>query len=186
MGWERAITLIVRYKTVLRIVAISGLLVASLSTGARAADLAGEYRDEEPFRKDTTSTTGFHGLVGAGVFTGESIIAGSRRKTALRPLLFLRYEDWVYISLRGGGVWLFQSSDHTLRFGVGFSFHSAYNPFGEAHLAGRDRRRSSLDGTVNAVWSTALVNFKLGYAHDLGGASNGDSASLRVKLIAWC
>lgn len=160
---------------------VVGLCLSCQSIDGRAADLNGDYQGMADLTSETTSTSGLHGLIGAGLFNGESILLDSQRRTALRPLLFLRYEDWAYASLRGGGVWLIQSVDRSLRLGLGASIHSGYNPYHEANLAGMDRRRSSIDASLNASWRTSLVDVGLSYAHDVSNASNGDIASLRVS-----
>ena len=169
-----------RYSVVMFIVVVG--LWCELSSGdARAADLTGTYQQVDTLTSDTTSTSGFHGMVGAGLFNGQSIIVDSERKTALRPLFFLRYEDWAYLSLRGGGVWLLQSADRSLRLGLGVTVHSGYNPYHESDLAGMDRRRASIDAGVNASWRTSIVDVGLSYAHDVANASKGDTASIRVS-----
>jgi MipA family protein len=163
------------------LIIVAGLCWSWSSVAAIAADLTGNYQSISATVSETTSSSGFHGMIGAGLFNGESILVDSQRRTALRPLLFLRYEDWAYLSLRGGGVWLLQSPDRSLRLGLGVSVHSGYNPYHEADLAGMDGRRSSLDAGVNASWRTSLVDVGLSYAHDVGDASNGDTASFRVS-----
>ena len=42
-------------------------------------------------------------------------------------------------------------------------------------------RRNSLDGSINALWKTDIVNTSVHYYHDLGKASKGDSATLKFS-----
>ncbi len=170
-----------RHGSILLLMAAVWLALNVSPTNARAADWGENNQGTAALVTEPSATSGFHGLVGLGMFSGQSILADGGQKTALRPLLFVRYEDWAYASLRGAGVWLLQSADRSLRFGLGVSVHSGYNPYHESNLAGMDRRRSSFDGTVNASWRTPLVDTWVSYAHDLGDASNGDSAALRLS-----
>ena len=167
--------------TLLVLIAVVCVMMQSSSVNAAEAYSGGQQFDKFDLTTEATATSGLHGMLGAGVFNGESILSDGGRKTAVRPLLFLRYEDWAYLSLRGAGVWLLQSADRSLRFGLGVSVHSGYNPYNEANLAGMDRRRSSLDGTVNLSWRTSIVAVSASYAHDIGDSSNGDSASVRLS-----
>ncbi len=97
------------------------------------------------------------------------------------PFVLMRYEDWAYWSLTGGGVWLAQSDDHALRFGAGVRIHGGWRPDNDPNLEGMETRRTSLDGYLNAVWRTSLATIGIHYYHDVLDANRGDAASLRLS-----
>ncbi len=74
-----------------------------------------------PAQGRQAAPSGFHGILGAGLFSGQRIVGDDGRRTALFPLVLMRYKDVAYWSLAGGGVWLIQTGDHSLRFGAGVS-----------------------------------------------------------------
>ncbi len=127
--------------------------------------------------------SGLHGIIGAAIFNGQRIIGDDGRRTALLPLVLMRYEDWAYWSLTGGGVWLAQTGDHALRFGAGVRFHSGWRPGDDPNLAGMEERRGSLDGYLNAVWRTPFVTIGAHYYHDVLNANRGDASSIRLSKM---
>jgi MipA family protein len=125
--------------------------------------------------------SGFHGLLGAGLFSGQRIIGDDGRRTSLFPLVLMRYKDLAYWSLTGGGVWLVQTANHSLRFGAGVRLHSGWRQGDDPGLAGMETRKSSMDGYLNALWRTSLVTIGVHYYHDVLNANRGDAASLRLS-----
>ena len=149
------------------------------SIESRAADLTRLPLTIDTLTSVTTSTTGFHGMIGAGLFNGGIIHAEDR--LSLQPLLFMRYDDWAYASLQGGGVWLLQSSDKALRLGLGVSVHPAFNPFQGDSYDRWGRRGPSFDGGVNASWRTSIIDVGASYAQNIGNNKKRDTAVLRVS-----
>jgi outer membrane protein len=146
-----------------------------------AGDLTEVYTDTGVPRFGQTAVPGFHGILGVGLFNGERIIGDSRRRTIPLPVVLLTYQDWAYWSIGGGGVWLYQSDDHALKFGVGMKFHPGYRPDDDPVLAGMERRRTSLDGYANTLWRTPLANVGLRYYRDIAGVSKGNAVSFRLS-----
>ncbi len=159
------------------------LFILVLSLPVRAEEDATEtYTDVgAPAAAQAARPSGLHGILGAGLFNGQRIIGDDGRRTALLPLVLMRYDDWAYWSLTGGGVWLAQSGDHSLRFGAGVRLHGGWRAGDDPDLAGMESRRGSLDGYLNAVWRTSLVTIGAHYYHDVLDASRGDAASLRLS-----
>jgi outer membrane protein len=123
----------------------------------------------------------FHGILGAALFSGQRILGDDGRRISLFPLLLMRYKDIAYWSLGGGGVWLVQAEDHSLRFGAGVRIHSGWRQGDDPALAGMESRRGSLDGYLNALWRTSPVTIGVHYYHDVLYANRGDAASLRFS-----
>jgi outer membrane protein len=125
--------------------------------------------------------SGLHGILGAGLFSGQRIIGDDGRRTSLFPLVLMRYKDVAYWSLGGGGAWLIQTGDHSLRFGAGVRIHAGWRPGDDPDLVGMETRKNSLDGYLNALWRTSLVTIGAHYYHDILNANRGDAASLRLS-----
>ncbi len=131
-----------------------------------AADLTEQYTDVGA-ASQLTRLAGFHGLIGAGLFNGERIIGEPQRRTTLLPIVIMTYEDWAYWSIGGGGIWLFQDQDHSMKLGIGVKVHPGYRPDDDPDLAGIERRKASLDGSVNGIWRTPFVSVGISYYHDI-------------------
>lgn len=156
------------------------LLVNSVLADA-ITDLTEVYTAEGVPGKTEAALSGFYGLIGAGLFNYEKIVGDRGRKNVLLPIVILTYQDWAYWSIGGGGVWLFQSEDRSVKLGVGLKVHRGFEAEDEDVYAGMSERRRSLDGSVNALWKTNLVNTSVHYYHDIGKASKGASATLKFS-----
>ncbi len=95
--------------------------------------------------------------------------------------MLLTYEDFLYMNMGGGGVWLLQSEDHALRFGAGLRIHSGWSRGRDPVLVGMSHRTRSLDGYLNAAWRTELGTIGVRYYHDVLHSGRGDAASLRLS-----
>lgn len=125
--------------------------------------------------------SGFHGILGAGFFTWHRIFGDNHMLIDVGPVVLLRYEDIAYWSLTGGGVWLVQTADHSLRFGAGARRHAGWSPGFDPFRAGMAARKGSIDGYLNAAWRTPLATFGAHYYHDILNANRGDTASIRIS-----
>jgi MipA family protein len=160
---------------------IISLLLVNLARADSITDLTEVYTAEGvPVRVETTPSE-FHGLIGAGLFNLEKNIGESSRKTVLLPLIILTYQDWAYWSIGGGGVWLLQSGDRSLKLGVGLKVHRGYSAEDDEVYSGMSDRRRSIDGSINALWKSDIVNTSVNYYHDIGKISKGDSATLKFS-----
>lgn len=143
-------------------------------------DVTEVYTDAGVKKADEQAPSGFHGILGAGLFSGQRIVGDDGRKLVLLPLVLVRYRDSAYWSIGGGGGWLLQSEDHSLRFGAGLRAVGGRKP-DDPGLAGMERRKGSVDGYLNLAWRTQFATIGAYYYRDIGGASRGDSASLRLS-----
>ncbi|MDA8422891.1 MAG: hypothetical protein M0Z89_06120 [Nitrospiraceae bacterium] len=124
------------------------LFAGSFAFADTAADLTEVYTDSGMPGLAYTTPSGVHGIIGAGLFNGERIIGDTRRRTALLPIVLMTYQDW------------------------------AYRPDDNPDLAGMEPRSTSLDGFVNGLWKTPVVNVGVRFYHDIGHVSRGDSLTL--------
>jgi MipA family protein len=157
------------------------LLLMNCACADSLTDLGEFYSAEDIPGKTDAAPSNFHGLLGAGLFNFQKIIGDNNRQTALLPIIILTYQDWAYWSIGGGGVWLLQSADRKLKLGVGLKVHRGYTEESDTVYAGMDTRKRSVDGSVNALWKTGIVNSSLHYYHDIGKASNGDTVTLKFS-----
>lgn len=148
---------------------------------AETEDPTEAYTDASTPVSDQHKPSGFHGVLGAALFSGQRIVGNDGWRAGLLPLVLIRYKDIAYWSIGGGGVWLLQNDDHSLRFGAGIRVVGGWKAKDNAELAGMETRKSSLDGYLNGVWRTPIVTIGASYYHDIGNASRSDSASLRVS-----
>jgi len=125
--------------------------------------------------------SGFHGILGGGFFTAKRIYGDNHRLIYVLPVVLMRYEDIAYWSLSGGGVWLAQTDDHSLRFGAGLrsrvGWHAGFDPYRQ----GMEERKATVDGYLNAVWRTSLATVGAHYYHHVLSGGKGDTATLRVS-----
>lgn len=145
------------------------------------ADLTEEYTAAGVPDQEQPALSGFHGMVGAGLFNYKGTVGEEGRKNAFLPIVLMTYQDWAYWSVGGGGVWLIQSEDRSLKFGVGVKAHLGWKPDDDPLLAGMADRHTSLDGSVNVLWKTSLINVGVSYYKDIGNVSHGATATLRLS-----
>jgi outer membrane scaffolding protein for murein synthesis (MipA/OmpV family) len=167
-------------KTFISIIALSFFLCSPIYAEQEVTEI---YTDTGvPIREEGVSEpAGFHGTLGVGFFGSKKIIGDGGTIIAVSPVVMLRYKDLAYWSLGGGGVWLLQADDHSLRFGAGIRTHPGWGPGKDPYLAGMETRKGSLDGYLNVVWKTPIVTTGVGYYHDVLNAKRGDTASLRFS-----
>jgi outer membrane scaffolding protein for murein synthesis (MipA/OmpV family) len=120
------------------------------------------------------------GILGPGVFQGERIVGDARRRNVLLPIVLLNYRDLAYWSIAGGGVWLYTSADRSFKAGVGVKVRPGYRPDDDPELIGMKKRQTSLDGYINALLLTPVVNIGLAYYQDIGDVTKGGMLTVRL------
>jgi outer membrane protein len=115
------------------------------------------------------------------LFNGERIIGDTRRRTVPLPIFLMTYQDWAYWRIAGGGVWLVQTADRALKLGVGVKLRPGYQADDDPELVGMEKRKTSLDGYVNALWKTPAANVGVRYYHDMANVSDGTAVTLRFS-----
>lgn len=139
-------------------------------------DTSGQVKDIDRFPPQ-----GLHGILGAGIFSSQRIIGNGERRTGPLPIILMTYKGIAYWSLGGGGLWLVQNADRSLRLGMGVRIHSGWDGKDDPGLVGMQKRKTSLDGYLNAVWRNPLSTIGARYYHDILNGNRGDAASLRIS-----
>lgn len=124
---------------------------------------------------------GLHGLLGPAIFRGDRIIGDPRPRTTVLPAVLMAWDDRAYWSITGGGVWLLHFVDIPVRVGAGVKIHPGYRPENNSDLTGMEKRKSSIDGYVNALWKMELINIGATYYHDIGRVTRGDAVTIRIS-----
>jgi MipA family protein len=124
---------------------------------------------------------GLYGILGAGYFRGTRITGDPRLRTVFLPVVLLGWENKAFWSISGGGVWLYHSRHQPFKLGIGLKVHPGYDPDGDPNLIGMEKRYTSIDGSVNALWETRLVNIGASYYHDISHVTRGESGTIRLS-----
>jgi outer membrane protein len=167
-------------KKLLSIILLSLALVSPVFAET-AGDLTEIYIDTGAPTPDQEKPSGFHGILGAGLFSGQRIIGDDGVRTVPLPVIFMMYKDIAYWNLGGGGAWLLNADDRSLRFGAGIRVQRGWSTDDDPELEGMERRKGSIDGYVNGVWRTPFADIGARYYRDLGNVSRSDAASLRFS-----
>jgi MipA family protein len=144
-------------------------------------ELTEVYTDAGAPAADQAMPSGLHGILGAGLFSGQRIIGKGGVRTVPIPIILMLYKDTAYWSIGGGGVWLLQTDDRSLRLGAGVRVQGGWAPDDDPELVGMQKRKGSLDGYVNGVWRTPLVAIGAHYYHDIANVSRSNAANLRFS-----
>lgn len=139
------------------------------------------YTDTGAPVPDLHKPPGLHGILGIALFSGQRIVGDDGMRTLPFPVIFMTYKDIAYWSIAGGGVWILQSEDHSLKFGAGIRVQGGWKPDDDPDLAGMQNRKGSIDAYLNGVWRTPLVTIGTHYYHDIGNASRSGTANLRLS-----
>lgn len=126
---------------------------------------------------EETAPSKLHGHLGGEINYARRIVDGTSYKGRPVPLYLVEYDHWVYARNTGGiegGVWLWQTPDHMQKLGVSVQRHAELTK----EFNNTQRRKASADGVINAQWRGNNNFIHLSYHHDIGNASNGDSAVL--------
>ncbi|WP_169924103.1 MipA/OmpV family protein [Sulfurifustis variabilis] len=146
----------------------------------RVADITEVYAAAGVPGQEREPPAGWRAVVGLGLASAEEVVGDGERRTLVLPVLLMTYDDWAYWSIAGGGVWI-RSTDRSLHLGVGVKLHAGWRPEDDPLLAGMDRRDTSVDGSLNLLWKTPVVDVGLNYYRDLLDVSDGSFASLRLS-----
>lgn len=118
-------------------------------------------------------------LYGIGVAVlPETSGSESYRMLAL-PIINANYGDLFYINALQAGVWLLDSDDKRLRFGLSAQARIGWDDKNARITHGMNDRDFSVDVGPALRWQTDYGTFNAQWGFDVGGASNGQTADLQ-------
>jgi outer membrane protein len=120
------------------------------------------------------------GFLGASVFNTGRYLGSNDRVTVPFPLVYFNYNDRVYWSIASVGGWLWRADDRSFKAGLIAKARGGVQGDKTGYDGVQDRKASA-DAGLNLLWRTAPVNVGLSVLTDVGGRSDGQSASLRLS-----
>ena len=118
-------------------------------------------------------------LYGIGVAMIPETAGAKDTKTMVLPVIQANFGDRFYINALRGGVWLADSPDKRLRFGVAADVRFGWDAADGNLTRGMQNRDTSFDVGPALRWQTDVGTFNASWAVDAGGASNGQTAQLQ-------
>lgn len=140
-----------------------------------------EQSGMEPPRQDVTPVPVVRSFnligIGAGVYPEFS---GSQDYRGLvLPIVRASYKDTVFINALQAGVWLLDSDDKNIRFGLAVEPRFGWEARAGTRVEGMERREFSLEAGPNLQIRTPVGVFNANFYQDITGASNGQTAQLQ-------
>ncbi len=174
-------------KTLLQVFMICGIILwlCNQALPDTASDLIEDHTSAGVPDVETDATSRFHGILGGGLLNFTKIVGDSDSRNLPLPLIVITYDDWLYWSFIGGGLWLLQSSDRLAKMGVGIKIHPGWKNDNDQILVGMADRKTSLDGYLNALLKTPVANITASLYQDIGNVSRGMSATIRFSHNFW-
>jgi outer membrane protein len=120
-----------------------------------------------------SGTQGWSGTLGAGVVAFPKYVGGTSTQSALLPIAYVDYNDWLYVDLYRAGAYVWSSQDKKQGISLAVEPRIGFNAGDGPRLAGMASRHSSLFGGVTYNAESDLGSMSLGYFTDLGSNSRG-------------
>jgi len=158
-------------KNIVIINAIS--LVASLSL------LSTAYANDKIDRDTETAIPRSKNLYGIGVAVLPKTSGSDEFRVLALPIINANYGDRFYINALQAGVWLLDSDDKRLRFGIATQARFGWDADDGKLTRGMTDRDFTVDLGPTVRWQTDYGTFNAQWAFDVGGASNGQTVELQ-------
>lgn len=143
----------------------------TLTFSARAAD-----RVDRQTENAIPRTANLYGI-GLGLFPQTS---GSKDMRAMvLPIVQANFGDRFYINALRAGVWLLDSDDRRVRFGLAADARFGWDAEDGDRTRGMMDRDFSVDIGPTLRWQTDIGTFNAHWGFDAGGASKGHSAQIQ-------
>ncbi len=120
------------------------------------------------------------GYVGGAVFNTSRFPGSDERVTFPFPLMFFNYNDRVFWSIASVGGWLWRSERRDVKLGLLARSRGGIRR-GDVTVLGIDDRDPTVMAGANVLWRTPVVNLGASWLYDVGGRSQGQSATLRLS-----
>lgn len=148
-------------------------LVASFSLISPA------YANDNIDRDAETAIPRSKNLYGIGVAMLPKTSGSDEFRVLALPIINANYGDRFYINALQAGVWLLDSDDKRLRFGVATQARFGWDADDGKLTRGMNDRDFTIDLGPTVRWQTAYGTFNAQWGFDVGGASNGQTVELQ-------
>jgi MipA family protein len=123
-------------------------------------------------------------LYGVGVAVLPQTSGSDEFRAIALPIINANYGDRYYINALQAGVWLVDSDDKRLRFGLSTQARFGWDAEDGKLTRGMNDRDFSLDLGPTVRWQTDYGTFNAQWGFDVGGASNGQTVDLQyIKSV---
>jgi MipA family protein len=116
---------------------------------------------------------GFSGTVGAGPLFVPKYVGGRSWDVLPVPVMFVDYNEWLYVNLFRGGAYVWGSEDKKTGISLSMEPRLGFKAGDGPRLAGMVTRRPSLSAGPTLDWTGAIGSASFGYFHDFTRASGG-------------
>jgi outer membrane protein len=148
-------------------------LVASFSFIAPA------YANDKIDRDTETAIPRSKNLYGIGVAVLPKTSGSEDFRVLALPIINANYGDRFYINALQAGVWLLDSNDKRLRFGIATQARFGWDADDGKLTRGMNDRDFTVDLGPTVRWQTDYGTFNAQWGFDVGGASNGQTVELQ-------
>lgn len=118
-------------------------------------------------------------LYGIGVAVLPETSGSESYRVLALPIINANYGDRFYINALQAGVWLLDSDDKRLRFGLSAQARIGWDDKNARITRGMNDRDFSVDIGPALRWQTDYGTFNAQWGFDVGGASNGQTVDLQ-------
>lgn len=118
-------------------------------------------------------------LYGIGVAALPKTSGSDEFRVLALPIINANYGDRYYINALQAGVWLLDSDDKRLRFGLSTQARFGWDADDGKLTRGMNDRDFSLDFGPTVRWQTDYGTINAQWGFDIGGASNGQTIDLQ-------
>jgi outer membrane protein len=157
-------------------------LSSGVITVLSLAVLAVQYpavANEKIDRDTETAIPRSKNLYGLGVAVLPKTSGSDEFRVLALPIINANYGDRYYINALQAGVWLVDSEDKRLRFGLSTQARFGWDAKDGRLTKGMKDRDFSLDLGPSLRWQTDYGTFNAQWGFDIGGASNGQTVDLQ-------
>lgn len=118
-------------------------------------------------------------LIGIGMGIIPEFSGARDFRPLVLPVIRASWKDKAFLNALQAGVWLLDSEDKTLRFGLAIEPRFGWEGKDGTPAAGMQRRAFSFEAGPNLQWRTPLGVVNANWYQDISGASNGQTAQLQ-------
>ncbi len=137
------------------------------------------YAESKIDRNTETAIPRTNNLYGIGVAVLPKTSGSDEFRAIALPIINANYGDRYYINALQAGVWLLDSDDKRMRFGLSTQARFGWDAEDGRLTRGMNDRDFSLDLGPTIRWQTDYGTFNAQWGFDVGGASNGQTIDLQ-------